>query len=275
YRTPLSTSIDVIRLLLCQGLPFCGHDESEVSKNQGNFLEFFKFLVDHNESVLLKNAPDNLKLTSHAIQKDIVSVIASELRETIRSNIGDGLFSILIDEPQDVSVKEQMVVLRYVDKMGYVIDFFAIVHVIDTIALSLKAVIDKLFSTHELRISRIRGLGYDGANNFLSEFNVLKSLIIRENQSGFYVQFFAHQLQLTLVAVAKIDCKIVLLFKLVATLSIVVEVSCKRRDCLREKKARLAIALGNGEITSGRGLNQETSTQKVGDTRWGSHYGAL
>ena len=27
-----------------------------------------------------------------------------------------------------------------------------------------------------------------------------------------------------------------------------------------------------GEITSGKGLNQETSLHRPGDTRWGSHY---
>ncbi|GAV78611.1 DUF4371 domain-containing protein, partial [Cephalotus follicularis] len=128
YRTRLTASIDVIRLLLRQGLPFRGHDESEKSKNQGNFLEFLEFLSDHNESiqkVVLTNAPENLKLTSPQIQKDIVSAIASEIRETIISEIGDGLFSILIDESRDVSVKEQMaIVLRYVDDKGCVMYTF-------------------------------------------------------------------------------------------------------------------------------------------------------
>ena len=33
--------------------------------------------------------------------------------------------------------------------------------------------------------------------------------------------------------------------------------------------------LQNGEISSGRGLNQHTSLKRFGDTRWGSHYGTL
>ncbi|GAV87732.1 DUF4371 domain-containing protein [Cephalotus follicularis] len=114
YRTRLTASIDVIRLLLRQGLPFRGHDESEKSKNYGNFFEFLEFFSDHNESiqkVVLTNAPEYLKLTSSQIQKDIVSAIASEIRETIISEIGDGLFSILIDESRDVSVKEQMAIV--------------------------------------------------------------------------------------------------------------------------------------------------------------------
>ncbi|GAV89310.1 Dimer_Tnp_hAT domain-containing protein/DUF4371 domain-containing protein, partial [Cephalotus follicularis] len=281
YRTSLTASIDVIRLLLRQGLPFRGHDESKKSKNQGNFLEFLEFLYNHNESIQkvgLTNAPQNLKLTSPQIQKDIVSAIASEIREAIISEIKDGLFSILIDESRDISVKEQMTIaLHYVDDKGCVIErFLAIVHVLDTTASSLKTEIDMLFSTHGLSISRIRGQVYDGASNMQSEFNGLKSLIIMENQAAFYVHCFAHQLQLTLTAVAKNDVQVALLFNLVASLSNIVGASCKRQDILREKEAaRLTKALGSGEVTSGQGLNQETSLKRARETRWGSHYGAL
>ncbi|GAV89067.1 LOW QUALITY PROTEIN: DUF4371 domain-containing protein, partial [Cephalotus follicularis] len=246
----------------------------------GNFLEFLEFLSNQNESVqkdVLKNAPENLKLTSPQIQKDIVSAIAS-IRETIISEIGDGLFFILIDESRDVSVKEQMaIVLRYVDDKSCVIErFLVIVHVLDTTASSVKTTIDMLFSTHGLSISRIRGQCYDGASNMQGEFNGLKILIIRENKVAFYVHCFAHQLQLTLVAVAKNDVQVALLFNLVASLSNIVGASCKRRDILREKEAvRLTKALGSGEVTNGQGLNQETSLKRAEETRWGSHYGAL
>ncbi|GAV82286.1 Dimer_Tnp_hAT domain-containing protein, partial [Cephalotus follicularis] len=37
--------------------------------------------------------------------------------------------------------------------------------------------------------------------------------------------------------------------------------------------ARVTEALRNGELTSGRGLNQETSLKRACDARWGSHYG--
>ena len=35
------------------------------------------------------------------------------------------------------------------------------------------------------------------------DINDLKTLILKENKSAFYVHCFAHQLQLTLVAIAK------------------------------------------------------------------------
>ena len=153
--------VDCIRLLLRQGLAFRGDDESGDSSNQGNFLEILKFLADHNEdikAVTLTNAPENLKLTSPDIQKDIVRAAAFETLDIIIKEIGDALFSILVDESRDISTKEQMaVVLRYVDKDGRVIErFVGIEHVANTTAVSLKGAIDKLFSRYGLSISKLR-----------------------------------------------------------------------------------------------------------------------
>ena len=208
YRVRLTASVDCVRFLLRQGLAFRGHDESQDSNNQGNFLELLAFLADHNKEVrdvALKNAPENLKLTSPKIQKDIINACAVETIDVIIKDMGDVVFSILVDESRDASIKEQMVIMfRYVDKKGYVIErFIGIEHVPNTTAISLKMAIDKLFSLHGLSISRLRGQGYDGASNMSGEFNGLKSIILKENESAFFVHCFAHQLQLALIGVAK------------------------------------------------------------------------
>ncbi|XP_062100728.1 uncharacterized protein LOC133806648 [Humulus lupulus] len=189
-------------------LAFRGHDESQESNNQGNFLELLMFLTNHNEEVrvvTLKNDPENLKLTSPKIQKDIVNACAMDSINVIIRDMRDVIFSILVDESRDVSIKEQMVVMcRYVDKRGCVIEIFInIEHVPNTIAILLKIAIDKLFSKHGLSISKLRGQGYDGASNICGEFIDLKSIIMKENECAFFVQYFAHQLQLSLLGVAK------------------------------------------------------------------------
>ena len=51
YRTRLNASVDCVRFLLRQGLAFRGHDESEDSSNQGNFLELLRFHAAHNEDI--------------------------------------------------------------------------------------------------------------------------------------------------------------------------------------------------------------------------------
>nr|GEW33502.1 hypothetical protein [Tanacetum cinerariifolium] len=55
---------------------------------------------------------------------------------------------------------------------------------------------------------RIRGQGYDGASNMKGGINGLKTLILKDSKSAYYIHCFAHQLQLTLVAVSKksMDC---------------------------------------------------------------------
>ncbi|XP_073022723.1 uncharacterized protein [Primulina eburnea] len=151
YRIHLNASIDCIRVLLRQGHSFRGHDETESSHNPGNFLIQLEFLGAHNKEindVILKNAPKNCKLTSPDIQKDIVSACATETINIIIRDVGDSLFSILVDESRDVSTKEQMsVVIRYVDSSGHVNErFIGIEHVTSTTSTSLKAAIDKMFS---------------------------------------------------------------------------------------------------------------------------------
>ncbi|XP_024178694.1 zinc finger MYM-type protein 1-like [Rosa chinensis] len=176
-----------------------------------------------------------------------------------------------------MSSKEQMaIVLLYVDD-GNVIDrFVGIEHVTNTNAITLKDAIDGFLSRHGLSISRLRGRGYDGASNMRGELNGLKTLILNENKCAFYVHCFAHQLQLALVAVAKNHDLVSEFFTLVGNVVNVVGASAKRRDILREKHGDdILEALENNELSSGQGLNQETSVKRTSDTRWSSHYDTL
>ena len=50
-------------------------------------------------------------MTSHKIQTDLTRSYAEEITEVIKEEIGDSLFSVLIDESHDISVTEQMAVL--------------------------------------------------------------------------------------------------------------------------------------------------------------------
>ncbi|XP_057440073.1 uncharacterized protein LOC130731930, partial [Lotus japonicus] len=278
YRTRLKATIDCVCWLLKQGLAFRGHDESKGSTRQGNFLELLKFLAMHNDlikNVVLDNAPENHQLIAPTIQKDIAHAAASETTNAIIADIGNEFFAILVDEARDISTKEQKAIaLLYVNKTGSIVErFLGIVHVKDTTSSSLKSAIDELFCKHGLSISSIRGQGYDGASNMSGEFNGLKSLILRENPCAYYVHCFAHQLQLTLVAIAQEHGEVSLFFNLVSKLMNVVGGSCKRVDMLHEKQLEhIREELSRGEISSGQGLNQETNLARPADTRWSSHY---
>ncbi|XP_023730429.2 uncharacterized protein LOC111878149 [Lactuca sativa] len=169
------------------------------------------------------------------------------------------------------------IVLRYVDSLGFVKErFIGIVHVKDTSSLTLKNAINEVLTSNKLSFSQIRGQGYDGASNMRGEFNGLKALILQENDTAFYVHCFAHQLQLVVVAVAKKDDGVSDFFEQISLVVNVVCASCKRKDLLREQaRERVQKGLCSGDLETGRGLNQETTLIRAGETRWGSHFNTL
>ncbi|XP_066316646.1 uncharacterized protein [Miscanthus floridulus] len=143
----------------------------------------------------------------------------------------------------------------------------------DTTSLSLKKAIEVLLVSNGLSMQQIRGQGYDGASNMKGDIKGLKTLIMQESPSAYYIYCFAHQLQLVLIAIAKgnTDCKT--FFDQISILLNIVGVSCKHHDMLRNARLEnVKKALECGELESGSGLNQEMGLPRPGDTRWGSHY---
>ncbi|XP_060190824.1 uncharacterized protein LOC132620142 [Lycium barbarum] len=134
-------SIDVVRLLLNQGLTFRGHHEDESS-----------------------------------LHKDIITSCKLETIKAITEDLNGDYFSLLVDESCDVSRKEQMsIVLRYVDRWRFVVErFIGIVHVRDTSALCLKEAIVNYLAQHSLSLSHTRGQCYDGASNMQGHLSGLK-----------------------------------------------------------------------------------------------------
>ena len=278
YFTRLNGSIDTARLLLKQGLPFRGHDESLESNNKGNFKEFYDCLAQHDLELckaVSTNAAANSCLLAPEIQRDIYECFANEIVHSILEELGNDVFCLLVDESRDVSCKEQMaVVLRYVDKCGIVKErFVGVVHVTETTSSHLKSSIDSLLAKFKLSLKQVRGQGYDGASNMRGEFNGLQSLIMRESRTAYYVHCFAHQLQLVIVAVMRKHKGVSNFLSMISILLNVVGGSAKRRDMIRDiNHEQVTKALGCGQLETGTGLNQEQCLQRPGDTRWSSHY---
>ena len=96
---------------------------------------------------------------------------------------------------------------------------------------------------------------------------------LNKNSWARYIHCFAHQLQLVVVAVSQTNQFVSDFFEYLSMITNMVGASCKRKDEFRQKQhENMVEKLLNGEIDTGRGLNQESSLARPGATCWGSHY---
>ncbi|MEJ2527969.1 MAG: DUF4371 domain-containing protein [Sulfurovaceae bacterium] len=230
------------------------------------------------DAVVLKNAPQNAKYTSHEVQTELLSLYARKVQHSIREEIGSSKFCIMVDEARDESKKEQMaIVIRFVNKEGLIKErFLDLIHVSDTAALTLKDSICAVLLDNNLSVQDIRGQGYDGASNMRGEWNGLKALILNECPYAYYIHCMAHQLQLALVAASREVHEVHNFFQNANFIINVVSASPKRNDeLLANQAAEIIREIELGELDTGRGANQIGSLQRPGDTRWSSHYKSI
>ncbi|XP_059650470.1 uncharacterized protein LOC132296275 [Cornus florida] len=240
-----------------------------------------KILATYNDDVaklVLENAPKNAKYTSPQIQKEILHVLARKVRSTIREDIGDAKFCILVDEVRDDYKREQMaLVLRFVDRDGFLQErFFNIVHVKDTTSLTLKNAFSTVLSHYNLSVQDLQGQGYDGASNMRGAWNGLQALFLNDCPYAYYVHCLAHRLQLALVASSR---EVIHVYQFFSKLNFIINIigaSCKRNDELQSAQvAEIAHLIALDEIETGRGANQIGSLQRPGNTHWSSHFDSV
>ncbi|CAN1253821.1 Zinc finger MYM-type protein 1, partial [Linum perenne] len=156
------------------------------------------------------------------------------------------------------------VVLCYVDGKVCVLDrFLGVCHVSDTKATSLKKAIESMLVKHGLSISKVRGQGYDGARNMKEEINGLKTLILEESPSAYYIHYFVHRLQLALVDLAQNHDDVNVFFFIVGVVTNLVGASCKRQDIIQETQAnKIEETIALGELETEHGLNQEIGIKR-------------
>jgi phage-related protein len=87
-------------------------------KNLGNFLEMIKLLASQVGVLVFGNAPQNIKYTSHEIQKENLNVFTRNVQSLIRREIGDEKICLIVDEARDETRREQITfVIRFVAKI--------------------------------------------------------------------------------------------------------------------------------------------------------------
>jgi hypothetical protein len=67
-----------------------------------------KLLASYNkdvDAVVLENSPGNAKYTSPEVQIELLSIYARKMQQSIREEIGNSKFCIMVDEARDESKK--------------------------------------------------------------------------------------------------------------------------------------------------------------------------
>jgi hypothetical protein len=240
-----------------------------------------ELLASYNEQVgafVLDNAPQNAKYTSHQIQKEILHVFARNVQSSIRHEIGDARFCLIVDETQDESRREQMaLVVRFVNRSRFIREqFLDIVHVKDTTASTLKKEISFVLSHHNIDVQNIKGQGYASDSNMRGEWNGLQALFINDYPYAYYVHCLAHQLQLALIAAAREIYDVHTFFQNLIFVVNIVSTSCKRNDELRAFQVDTIEHLVDiGEIETSKEVNQVGGLQRPGDSRCSSHFKSI
>ncbi|GKD62283.1 putative reverse transcriptase domain-containing protein, partial [Tanacetum coccineum] len=101
-RLRLQVTIDSTKWLTLQTCPLRGGDERPTSLNRGNLLELVDLIASYNKDVarVVLNAPKNAKYTSPDVQKEILQMYAMKVQESIRDEIGNAKFCLIVDESQ-------------------------------------------------------------------------------------------------------------------------------------------------------------------------------
>ncbi|XP_052185253.1 uncharacterized protein LOC127796889 [Diospyros lotus] len=196
----------------------------------------------------------------------------------IHEDVGDERFCILVDEAKDESNREQLaIILRFVNSCGILTErFFAIKSVSNTTSLNLKNEISDILARHDLQLSKMRGQGYDGANNMRGTWNGLQALFLRDYPYAYCVHCFAHRLQLALISAAK-DVSVIWEFfsHLDNVINIINSSSQRISELQNAQRKEVEHMLSIGERESGSGANQIGNLQRAGATHWSSHYDSV
>lgn len=201
-REILTKLLDVTCFLATQELAFRGHDETEKSKNRGNFLELLDLLAS--ENVVLKDHLANSTVFSGAsaqIQNDLIDCIATVIRREQEQELSKAEFvSIIVDESTDVANIAQMIIfLRYTLDDGNIYERFQ-----ELVDVSLERSAEPL-SKYLIEFLKLKNISsklisqaYDGAAVMSGGESGVQSRIRKVIKSAIYVHCMAHRLNLVM-----------------------------------------------------------------------------
>ncbi|ODM87805.1 Zinc finger MYM-type protein 1 [Orchesella cincta] len=194
-KTSLKAIFTTIMFLAKQGLPLRGSD-----KDSGNFISLLKLRAsDISELQSWLQRPRSF--TSGEIQNEILEIIAHSILRKIRGFIQDAkLYSIVVDETSDCSVKEQVSLSVRIASNNLEVEEYFLGHYAteSTTGECLTKVILDSLQRFGLSLENLRGQCFDGAANMSGCFRGVQARIKSLQPKALYVHCFNHGLNLAL-----------------------------------------------------------------------------
>ena len=256
----VETIFDVVRHLAKQNSSFRGHDETDDSKNKGNFLEELEFLSKYHTPLRkwMDTHPENVSYFSHVSQNEMISILSNLIADVICSEVRTAkYFSIQCDEVTSHKKAFMSVILRYVTDFKITERCIKLVRVSSLTGPSLAKVIVDILKDLKLPVKDLIGKGFDGAANMSGkDEGVQRHLTEAGAEFSIYFHCFAHKLNLVLEQSVETVPSVKEIFETIGDIYRYMEGSPKRHKVYENH-------LKPNAITSGK-----TALHSFSDTRW-------
>jgi hypothetical protein len=239
-------------------------------------LGLMKLISKHD--VIIKNHIEkgaaNAQYISASVQNEFILLIAKHIRAKVLESIRNAKeFCLLVDEASDVSKKEwASFFFRFVNSSGDVQEsFVGLSRLENTTSETLFNTIRDRTESWGLNLTNAVGQAYDGASNMSGHVSGLQARVREVAKDCLYIHCCNHNLQLSLVEVAKIRSNgdpaipcILECFSLVQAVYNFISSSPQRNDIYRKEQENMGISNDNVR-----------ALQALSDTRWSCRAKAL
>ena len=197
-REALTAIVDVMQLLIRQGLAFRGHHWNKIIRREdGNFSLFVDFLSSYSTALSshLQNCPKNAQYLSPQIQNEFINIIGDSIRSNIVYECNSCQFwSIMVDETTDTSTKEQAsICVRYVrahdNELEVCEEFLGFCALASTDAGTITSAIVNFLKKCGIDMEKLVGKGFDGASNMSGH---VSGVSVRLTQLYPKAKYFTH-----------------------------------------------------------------------------------
>ncbi len=237
HRDLLLKQLRLLKYLKRQGLATRGHCEEE-----GNLMQLLLTTSQHD--VTMKKWIADGKYMSHDIINEQIQLMAHHVLRGLLASIKEAKFySIICDETQDISGKEQLgLTVRWVDN-SYSIneDLIGMYAVDQTNASTLIAVIKDCLVRCSLSLDNLHRQAYDGASNMTGRLSGVAKCMLDDNPKAHFVHCMAHCLNLCLQDVASKCACVKEALSLTSDLANVVCASPKRLALFEKIQSEMAL----------------------------------